>query len=835
MLRYALDLYPRLDPRDGTVIRRFEHLQEAAFKDEEYGTGSGQFTIHGGSADADDIDPLGLDYIRVVEIDDLDAERVVGGFFLDSGDYEALTRKETRKLTLGGAGTLAYLQRAVMWSRSYISTGAIFTQDPIGETWNLSAQTVILAAGNHLGAMLWRVVHEAQSFQSGAYTHIHYDGVEHTGTHADDRTESAIPDVVMTFTGFLDSDGNPWTLTAGDFTAQVGESVLDVVRRLMELGLKVEMDPDTFELHAWEAPHRTDRTSGSWAANKVRFQSPTAENIDTGNILSDTTRKVRAHIQRSVVLAGGQNNYAISQGSNEPPWEGGYRLDTSEVTTPASVASRQRLARSDAVDNVRLVFKLGDDELEGIYRPWDHVSPGDLVTLHTGSEQWEYNEQTFPVAGLTVELKPGGDWRGIVELGSSFTSLLEPAFMVSGAPSHTHPPNPMLCMPGTPGTTTRLYFSTENASGVGAPDPAAAAAWDVTIGNGTGANRKLLKTAPDGTSTTVGAGTTGGDFANLRILQALYELDSAGTLQGTVRGQLLARGDTQAIGSQIGQSQLVIRVVAPDGTTFRGTALDEHSPGAADSPNWLGSGAYTNRSFPASGSFDSADGVELTPVTYQAGDWLVVELGYYHINTSLGDEAHIRLQSDAASDLPEDESSTADLNSWIDISTAGSSGDLPLDTVLQGDERVGSAPRAARCDHQHAHGQLSLSGTNYHGISQLENYIYHGDAAPTVNDDEEDGYRTGTHWIDDATGHVWILTDPSTGAAVWELLSNVSTVSDLDDLGDVTITAPAEDDTLRYVDGEWINDNRRWEAVTDGEDVFVWEGDDLVHEWNGAY
>ena len=22
-----------------------------------------------------------------------------------------------------------------------------------------------------------------------------------------------------------------------------------------------------------------------------------------------------------------------------------------------------------------------------------------------------------------------------------------------------------------------------------------------------------------------------------------------------------------------------------------------------------------------------------------------------------------------------------------------------------------------------------------------------------------------------------------------------------------------------------------WEAVTDGEDVFVWEGDDLVHEW----
>lgn len=53
----------------------------------------------------------------------------------------------------------------------------------------------------------------------------------------------------------------------------------------------------------------------------------------------------------------------------------------------------------------------------------------------------------------------------------------------------------------------------------------------------------------------------------------------------------------------------------------------------------------------------------------------------------------------------------------------------------------------------------------------------------------------------------------------------------LDDLTDVTITAPAEDETLRYDGSEWFNDNRRWEAVTDGEDVFVWVGDDLVHEW----
>jgi hypothetical protein len=56
--------------------------------------------------------------------------------------------------------------------------------------------------------------------------------------------------------------------------------------------------------------------------------------------------------------------------------------------------------------------------------------------------------------------------------------------------------------------------------------------------------------------------------------------------------------------------------------------------------------------------------------------------------------------------------------------------------------------------------------------------------------------------------------------------------SALDDLTDVTITAPAEDDDLRYDGSGWVNDPRKWEVVTDGEDVLVWESDDLVYEWN---
>jgi hypothetical protein len=57
-------------------------------------------------------------------------------------------------------------------------------------------------------------------------------------------------------------------------------------------------------------------------------------------------------------------------------------------------------------------------------------------------------------------------------------------------------------------------------------------------------------------------------------------------------------------------------------------------------------------------------------------------------------------------------------------------------------------------------------------------------------------------------------------------------VADLDDLTDVVITAPALDDDLRYNGSTWVNDDRKWEAVTDGEDIFVWESDDLVHDWS---
>jgi hypothetical protein len=45
---------------------------------------------------------------------------------------------------------------------------------------------------------------------------------------------------------------------------------------------------------------------------------------------------------------------------------------------------------------------------------------------------------------------------------------------------------------------------------------------------------------------------------------------------------------------------------------------------------------------------------------------------------------------------------------------------------------------------------------------------------PTVNDDADAGYQVGDHWVNETTGHEFVLTDSTTGAAVWTSTTAVS-------------------------------------------------------------
>jgi hypothetical protein len=129
-------------------------------------------------------------------------------------------------------------------------------------------------------------------------------------------------------------------------------------------------------------------------------------------------------------------------------------------------------------------------------------------------------------------------------------------------------------------------------------------------------------------------------------------------------------------------------------------------------------------------------------------------------------------------------------------------------------------------------------GAHYLSISQLN--IEHAASGWWVTDEDIDdpsNYLNGwAHWKVTlaGTGHDSTFTiDGATNFHTLEMGDDPfgAGATALDDLSDVVIAGVAADDTLRYVGGGWTNDNRRWEAVTNGEDVFVWESDDLVHEW----
>jgi hypothetical protein len=773
---YYLDLYPADDPRDGALLGRFDAtlLEDADYRD-VVGVGSWQAVLKASMAEAALIDPDGEQYFRLVR-DDGATEAVVGGGFDSRMAYDAAIAAETKRLTIGGPTTMAYLSRAAMAPHSYLSEfiPGSWGGDPFDRIWRLYAQGP-LAGGAYLGAMLWRVLQEATHYRSGAtYKHTHGDQTVATDSHANDRTENVLPALTLGFTQYLDSNGNAWTLTSGDFTAQVGENVLAVVHRLMQAGLYVSMDPDTFELNAWEdEDHRRDRTGAVWGANVVRLQAPTDGTTATGSYLSDVKRIRTSHIRRSTLwVGGGDDVYVKATGASTIPWEGFIGSDANDEAALAQIGSTQVTAREEASDVGSVRIKLGDDPLNGYYLPFEQVRVDDLVTVNTGAGDWDFTEATYPVAAVRIKLREAGDWDAYVELGGSLEAAEQRQFAVATTAAHTHSPDLRLCDPPTEGVSSSDKFYPGNG---GAIEYAIDAAWN-SDERPSGASKSMARTpgatTSGGTSSSIWGGGT--DVLMGQHVIAMNAAEAATLAAGgsAFRGQIRCKsrhgvGISEANAHNI--SQVVVRVFTAAGV-LRGTALAAHNLGStAGCVEWLPATSGRNAMFPPA---PVSNILAAVPGTVE-GDLLVVEVGYRSFSTSTSG-ATIFVNDIAASDLPEDESSTLALRSWYRIATEGvgaTTGDLPRDTVRQGEESAGTSNRVVRCDHEHAHGLLSTDGTNYHGLSQLSNYVYDAVVAPTVNDDEGDGYVVGTHWVDTVTGDIYFLRDATTGAAVWEQIS----------------------------------------------------------------
>ena len=78
---------------------------------------------------------------------------------------------------------------------------------------------------------------------------------------------------------------------------------------------------------------------------------------------------------------------------------------------------------------------------------------------------------------------------------------------------------------------------------------------------------------------------------------------------------------------------------------------------------------------------------------------------------------------------------------------------------------------------------------------------YAGTAAPTAGDDNADGYRVGSMWIDTTNDESYRCVDDSTGAAVW--IGTTLEASDLGSLALVTPSGTASTSTFLRGDNAW--------------------------------
>jgi len=158
------------------------------------------------------------------------------------------------------------------------------------------------------------------------------------------------------------------------------------------------------------------------------------------------------------------------------------------------------------------------------------------------------------------------------------------------------------------------------------------------------------------------------------------------TITGTIKGQIRAAQGLSAAADM--NAQMLVKVVSNDGLTERGVLLPLDN--SALSSEYVTGVMYENRKFPlASASY------ALNSVVTQDGDRLVFEIGTNAHNSVGNIFTHTLVFGDnSATDLPEDEATTAANNPWIELSQSilfqGQS------TVITPDERTLVVPVESR-------------------------------------------------------------------------------------------------------------------------------------------
>jgi len=143
--------------------------------------------------------------------------------------------------------------------------------------------------------------------------------------------------------------------------------------------------------------------------------------------------------------------------------------------------------------------------------------------------------------------------------------------------------------------------------------------------------------------------------------QLVYGPLSAQTITGNIKGQISARESNAAADARV---QVIVRTIASDGTTVRGTNLAMSTAGLSHE-FFVDAGTRRNITLPLGGS------TALTSVSAQAGDYVVVEVGFRNHGTNTGEVRERWTFGGAEStDAPEDETTTTTSvhRGWVEFS-----------------------------------------------------------------------------------------------------------------------------------------------------------------------
>lgn len=425
MTQLAFDIFPAATPLGSRLVRltNQDYLLGTGYRHEGVGTGSGQIVISSLHAACTATNFAKRNFVQVVDLDLGGSGEKVGAFFLESGDFQAVSQKEEggRILTFGGPGALSYIGRAVMWNHNYdpLASGPGFSPRDDG-IWHWIT--------SKLGDDLVRIFREAE---------------------ASGRPQHPIPDMTRDFTAGpefgtgLDSSGAAW-VDASPFQLPVGMNYIDAIQEWIKLGFAFDMSPD-LEMHAWQPGNRgTDRSSATFASGKVRFEK--GINID-----ADLSRALQPSAEVTDLLVEGINTtlsemVEVHSGSSSPTQEGWLQYgETSDATVLTHVGEQNLAQRLLQTDKATFPFMPGTTPLSGIYTPSPpggsgHFWVGDIVRLHTGTSAWDYNEVNLEVAAINWVLRAAGDWEINVELGAAYYQFQGPLGLTPVGPPTVNQP-----------------------------------------------------------------------------------------------------------------------------------------------------------------------------------------------------------------------------------------------------------------------------------------------------------------------------------------------------------------------------------------------------------